>query len=110
MKVIGQHSGSLLTSADSRFVGVYVDGVLKTPLATATTTARFPTTYEARKCSEVTGEADVDQTWLGVAAGTIVLVIAVVGVSAHYLRERRRADLLRNLDHHEWWQQNRSRR
>lgn len=58
----------------------------------------------------VTGEADVDQTWLGVAAGTIVLVIAVVGVTAHYLRERRRADLLRNLEHHEWWQQTRSRR
>lgn len=52
----------------------------------------------------------MDQTWLGVAAGTIVLVIAVVGVTAHYLRERRRADLLRNLDHHECWQQTRSRR
>lgn len=46
----------------------------------------------------------MDQTWLGMAAGTIVLVIAVVGVAAHYLRERRRADLLRNFDHHEWWQ------
>ena len=52
----------------------------------------------------------MDQTWLGMAAGTIVLVIAVVGVTAHYLRERRRAELLRNLDHHEWWQWTRSRR
>lgn len=49
-------------------------------------------------------EADVDQSWLGVAAGTIVLVIAAVGVTAHYRRERRRAELMRNLDHHEWWQ------
>jgi hypothetical protein len=56
------------------------------------------------KRSGVTGEADVDETWLGMAAGTIVLVIAVVGVTAHYLRERRRADLLRNFDPHEWWQ------
>lgn len=46
----------------------------------------------------------MDQTGLGLAAGTIVLAIAVVGVAAHYLRERRRADLLRNFDHHEWWQ------
>ena len=52
----------------------------------------------------------MDQTWLGMAAGTIVLVIAVIGVTAHYLRERRRAELLRNLDHHEWWQRTRSRR
>lgn len=59
---------------------------------------------------ELTEEAVVDQTWLGMAAGTIVLVIAVVGVTAHYLRERRRAELLRNLDHHEWWQRTRSRR
>ncbi|WP_233885544.1 hypothetical protein [Paraburkholderia flagellata] len=56
------------------------------------------------KCRGVTAEADVDQTWLGMAAGTIVLVVAVVGVVAHYLRERRRADFLRNFDHHEWWQ------
>jgi hypothetical protein len=52
----------------------------------------------------------MDQTSLGMAAGTIVLVIAVIGVTAHYLRERRRADLLRNLDHHEWWQRSRPRR
>ena len=52
----------------------------------------------------------MDQTWLGMAAGTVVLVIAVIGVTAHYIRERRRTNLLRNLDHHEWWQQTRSRR
>jgi len=47
-------------------------------------------------------ETDVDQTWLGMAAGTIVLVVAMVGVTAHYVRVRRPADLLRNLDRHEW--------
>ena len=55
-------------------------------------------------------EADVDQSWLGMAAGTIVLVIAAVSVTAHYRRERRRADLLRNLDHHDWCRWTRGRR
>lgn len=54
-------------------------------------------------------EADVDQSWLGMALGMIVLVIAAFGVVAHYRRERRRADLLRNLDHHEWCRWTRSR-
>jgi hypothetical protein len=44
------------------------------------------------------------------AVGTIVFVAAAVGMIAHYRRARRRADLLRNLDHHEWWQWTRSRR
>ncbi|SDR47916.1 hypothetical protein SAMN05443245_6109 [Paraburkholderia fungorum] len=44
----------------------------------------------------------MEQTWMGIAVGTIVLVIAAAGVAAHYRRERRRADLLRNLDHHDW--------
>jgi hypothetical protein len=44
----------------------------------------------------------MDQSWMGMAAGTIVLVIAIIGVVGHYRRERRRADLLRNLNHHEW--------
>jgi len=43
----------------------------------------------------------VDQSWLGTAVGLIVLMIAACGVIAHYRRERHRADLLRNLDHHE---------
>jgi hypothetical protein len=55
-------------------------------------------------------EADVDQSWPGMAVGTIVLVIAAAAVIAHYRRERRRADLLRNLDHHEWLQWTRTRR
>ncbi|HTR08876.1 MAG TPA: hypothetical protein VMJ11_19940 [Paraburkholderia sp.] len=52
----------------------------------------------------------MDQSWLGMGVGAIALVIAAAGVAAHYRRERRRADLLRNLDHHEWWQSIRTRR
>lgn len=44
----------------------------------------------------------MNQFWLGTAVGVIVLVIAAIAVAAHYRRERRRADFLRNLDHHEW--------
>lgn len=50
------------------------------------------------------------QSWLGLTIDTIVLIVAFRGVLVHYRRERRRADLLRNLDHHEWWQLMRSRR
>ncbi|WP_322049588.1 hypothetical protein [Paraburkholderia sp. J67] len=52
----------------------------------------------------------MDSSWLGMSVGTFVLVVATLGVAAHYRRERRRADLLRNLDHHEWLQWQRSRR
>lgn len=54
-------------------------------------------------------EADVQESLLGMSVGTVVLLIAACGVIAHYRRERRRADLLRNLDHHEWLQWSRSR-
>lgn len=47
-------------------------------------------------------EVDLEQLWLGTALGISALMIAACGVIAHYRRERRRADLLRNLDHHEW--------
>ncbi|WP_224010963.1 hypothetical protein [Paraburkholderia tropica] len=45
----------------------------------------------------------MEQSWIGLAGGIVVLALAAAGVIAHYRRERRRADLLRNLDHHEWW-------
>ncbi|WP_321916578.1 MULTISPECIES: hypothetical protein [unclassified Paraburkholderia] len=51
----------------------------------------------------------MDPSWLAMLVGAIVLVIASCGVVAHYRRERRRADLLRNLDHHEWCRWTRSR-
>lgn len=46
-------------------------------------------------------EASMDETWVGMAVGTLVLVIAAVGVAAHYRRERRRAEVLRRFDLHE---------
>lgn len=52
----------------------------------------------------------MDPSWLVMVVGTIVLVIAAVGVAAHYRREWRRANLLRKLDDHEWCQWTRSRR
>ena len=48
-------------------------------------------------------EAALDQYGMGISVGTIVLVIAAIAVAVHYRRERRRASLLRNLDHHEWY-------
>jgi hypothetical protein len=59
---------------------------------------------------DVPGEADMDQSWLGMAVGTIVLAIGAAGMIAHYRREQRRAELLRNLDHHDWWYWSRPRR
>jgi hypothetical protein len=38
------------------------------------------------------------ESWLGIVIGTFVLVIAATAVIAHYRREHRRAELLRNLD------------
>ncbi len=39
---------------------------------------------------------------LGIAVGTIVFVVVGFSLTANYRRKRHRADLLRNLDHHEW--------
>ncbi|MCG5079064.1 hypothetical protein [Paraburkholderia tagetis] len=36
---------------------------------------------------------------MGIVVGMFALVIAMIGVIGHYRRERRRAELLRNLDH-----------
>ncbi|SDE17817.1 hypothetical protein [Paraburkholderia lycopersici] len=44
----------------------------------------------------------MDMLQLGTAAGVMVLIVAAMAVIAHYRRERRRANLLRNLDHHDW--------
>jgi hypothetical protein len=50
------------------------------------------------------------ESWLGIVIGTFVLVIAATAVIAHYRRERRRAELLKNLDHHDWCRWPRSQR
>lgn len=59
------------------------------------------------QCAPV--EPAVDESLLGMVVGVMVLAIATYAVLAHYRRERRRADLLRNLDHHDWWHWTRSR-
>ncbi|WP_395068668.1 hypothetical protein [Paraburkholderia silvatlantica] len=41
----------------------------------------------------------MDALQWGTAIGVMVLVIAATAVIAHYRRERRRASLLRNLNH-----------
>ena len=45
---------------------------------------------------------------VGILVGSFVLLIAASGVAGHYRREHRRAQLLRNLDHHEWCRWTRS--
>lgn len=42
------------------------------------------------------------ESWLGIASSIVILVIAAIAVAGHYRRERRREQLLRNLDHHDW--------
>ncbi|RAR54623.1 hypothetical protein C7401_124120 [Paraburkholderia unamae] len=44
----------------------------------------------------------MDALQLGTALGVVVLAVAAVAVIAHYRRERRRATLMRNLNHHDW--------
>jgi hypothetical protein len=49
-------------------------------------------------------------SWWGIAGGSAALVIAALNVAIHYRREYRRQQLLRNLDHHDWWYRVLSRR
>ncbi|MEM5326304.1 hypothetical protein VSR34_06800 [Paraburkholderia sp. JHI2823] len=44
----------------------------------------------------------MEASLLVIAFGTMALAVAATSVIAHYRRERRRAELLRNLDHHDW--------
>jgi hypothetical protein len=48
------------------------------------------------------------ESW-GIVVGAFVLVIAGIAVVGHYQRENRRAQLLKNLDHHDWRRLTRSR-
>jgi hypothetical protein len=43
------------------------------------------------------------ESWMGIVIGSLVLVIAAIAMVGHYRREHRRAELLRNLDHHSWY-------
>ena len=52
----------------------------------------------------------MSETWMGLIIGGAALGIAMLMAMAHYRRERARARMLRNMDHHEWWHQTRGRR
>ena len=47
----------------------------------------------------------MSETWTGLIIGGSALSIATLMVLGHYRRERRRARMLRNLSHDEWWHQ-----
>lgn len=43
------------------------------------------------------------ERWMGLTIGVAALLIAIPLVISHYRREYRRGQLLRNLDHVDWW-------
>lgn len=49
----------------------------------------------------------MSDSWVGIVMGSSVLVIASMFVAGHYRREHRWRQLLRNLDHHDWWDRTR---
>jgi hypothetical protein len=51
----------------------------------------------------------MSDTWVGMVMGSCVLVLASIFVAGHYRREHRRQQLLRNLNHHDWWDWSRHR-
>ncbi|AYZ68417.1 hypothetical protein EGY31_33135 [Burkholderia multivorans] len=44
----------------------------------------------------------MDGSWIGIVVGTFVLALVARAAANHYRRVHRRAELLRNLDHHDW--------
>ncbi|WP_181448364.1 hypothetical protein [Paraburkholderia phytofirmans] len=51
----------------------------------------------------------MSETWMGLIIGGSALSIAMLMVIGHYRRERTRARMLQNLNHHERWHQTRRR-
>ncbi len=45
----------------------------------------------------------MSEAWIGFGVVACVLACAVIAATNRYSRAHRRAELLRNLDHHEWW-------
>lgn len=45
----------------------------------------------------------MSEAWIVIVVGAFVLAWAVAAAMNRYRRAHRRAELLRNLDHHEWW-------
>lgn len=52
----------------------------------------------------------MSETWIAIALGATVLLFALLSMVQHYRRERMRAELLKNLDHHSWCRFSRMRR
>jgi zinc transporter ZupT len=48
-------------------------------------------------------ESVMSDSWMAIVMGSFVLVIASMFVADHCRREHRRRQLLRNLNHHDWW-------
>lgn len=44
----------------------------------------------------------MDGSWVGIVVGTFVLALVASAAANRYRRAHRRAELLRNLDHHDW--------
>ncbi|RQQ56057.1 hypothetical protein DF121_04010 [Burkholderia stagnalis] len=45
----------------------------------------------------------MSEAWIGFGVVACVLACAAIAAANRYRRAHRRAELLRNLDHHEWW-------
>lgn len=61
------------------------------------------TPMERQSVTATAQEGAMNDSWVGIVMGSFVLVVASMLVAGHYRREHRRRQLLRNLDHHDWW-------
>lgn len=52
--------------------------------------------------SDKSEELEMNESLLMIAVALLMFAIIAYVTVVHYRRERRRADLLRNLDHHDW--------
>jgi uncharacterized protein (DUF427 family) len=64
------------------------------------------TRLRARLLQGIAMSETINETWIVTALGASVLLFALLSAVQHYRRERLRAELLKNLDHHSWcrWQ------
>ena len=79
-------------------------------LATALRLGSARSEKAARYCEGLLQGMAMNETWIGIALGGSVLLIALLSVVQHYRRERLRAELLKNLDHNSWCRFSRARR
>jgi hypothetical protein len=50
----------------------------------------------------------MSETWMGLTISGVAMLVAMPLIVSHYRRERRRGQLLRNLNHEDWWYQART--